>query len=63
MDVARGVYFKEVPSAYPRNTFYTYEEHTCDYQCQITEFTYWAITSIRSQQSYKGRFGEVKNEW
>ena len=36
------------------------KNHTCDYKCQITEFTCWAIISIRNQQSYEGRFEEIK---
>ena len=63
MDAARGSYFKKIPSVYPRNAFYIYKDHTYEYQCQITEFTYWAIKSIRNQRAYEGRFEEIKNEW
>jgi len=63
MDIARGGHFKKNPSKYPKKAFYTYYDQTCDYGCQVTEFTYWAITSLRNQQSTNNRFDEIKNEW
>ena len=63
MDMARGGHFKKIPSKYPKKAFYTYYDHTCDYSCQVTEFTYWAITSLRNQQSINNRFDEISNEW
>ena len=63
MDQARGGYFKTVPSSYPQRAIYTYYDKTCDYSCQITEFTYWTITSLRNQQSGSKRFNEIKDEW
>ena len=29
----------------------------------ITEYTYWALTSILGGQSYPGRFDEIGHEW
>ena len=63
MDIARGGHFEEVPLKYPNNAFYTYYDQTCDYGCQITEFTYWVITSLRNQQSINNRFSEIEHEW
>ena len=63
MDIARGGHFKKIPSKYPKKAFYTYYDQTCDYSCQVTEFTYWAITSLRNQQSTNNRFHEIKHEW
>ena len=63
MDIARGGHFKKLPSKYPKKAFYTYYDQTCDYGCQVTEFTYWAITSLRNQQSTNNRYDEIKNEW
>ena len=63
MDIARGGHFKKLPSKYPKKAFYTYYDQTCDYSCQVTEFTYWAITSLRNQQSTNNRFDEIQNEW
>ena len=63
MDMARGGYFKNVPNSYPSNAWYTYYDITCDYSCQITEYTYWALTSIIGGQNYPGRLDEIKQEW
>ena len=63
MDMARGGYFKNVPNSYPSNAWYTYDDQTCDYSCQITEYTYWALTSILGGQNYPGRLDEIKQEW
>ena len=63
MDMARGGYFKNVPNSYPSNAWYTYDDKTCDYSCQITEYTYWALTSILGGQNYSGRLDEIKQEW
>ena len=63
MDIARGGYFKKVPNEYPANAWYTYNDESCDYSCQITEYTYWALTSILGGQDFNGRFDEIKDEW
>ena len=63
MDIARGGYFKKVPNEYPTNAWYTYNDESCDYSCQITEYTYWALTSILGGQDFNGRFDEIKDEW
>ena len=63
MDKARGGYFKDVPSQYPAGAWYSYDDETCEYDCMITEYTYWALTSILGGQSYPGRFGEIGHEW
>ena len=63
MNIARGGYFAEIPNKYPSTAVYTYYDKTCDYACQITEFTYWVITSLRNQQIGDERKNEIKNEW
>ncbi len=63
MNIARGGYFKKVPNKYPANAWYTYNDESCDYSCQITEYTYWALTSILGGQDFNGRFNEIKDEW
>jgi len=63
MDEARGGYFKNVPNSYPSSAWYTYDDKTCNYSCQITEYTYWALTSILGAQEFPGRLEEIQNEW
>lgn len=61
MDLARGGTFDRVPDRYPEGAWYTYDDRTCDYRCQITEYTYWAHTTLLGLQ--EGRAGEIGNEW
>ena len=63
MDVARGGRFERVPRRYPDDAVYHYDDRSCDYACQVTEFTYWAITSLRGQQQMPGRAAEIADEW
>ena len=61
MDIARGGVFTEIPSRYPEGAWYTYDDRTCDYTCMITEYTYWAHTSLLGGQD--GRADEIGHEW
>lgn len=61
MDIARGGVFESVPSSYPDGAWYTYDDQTCDYVCTITEYTYWAHTSLLGGQ--EGRAAEIGQEW
>tara|TARA_A100001037_G_scaffold14700_1_gene13251 strand:- start:79 stop:828 length:750 start_codon:yes stop_codon:yes gene_type:complete len=61
MDIARGGYFEKAKRKYPHGAYYTYDDRSCTYSCQVTEFTYWAITSLRGQQ--EGRAREIREEW
>ena len=63
MDLARGGYFRRVPRSYPPGAWYTYDDRSCDYGCQITEYTYWGLTSILGAQDYPGRGRDVGEEW
>jgi hypothetical protein len=63
MDEARGGHFEEVPDKYPDNAWYTYYDETCDYGCQITEYIYWALTSILGAQDFPGRLEQIQEEW
>lgn len=63
MDLARGGQFTNVPESYPENAWYTYDDTTCDYNCMVTEYTYWALTSILGAQNYEGRLDEIQQEW
>ena len=61
MDVARGGKFKSVPDQYPPNAWYTYSDESCEYECMVTEYIYWGMTSILGAQ--KNRSSEISQEW
>ncbi|MFP6872017.1 MAG: hypothetical protein VCA55_00775 [Verrucomicrobiales bacterium] len=63
MDTARGGYFRNVPRSYPPGAWYTYDDRTCDYSCQVTEYIYWALTSLLGGQDFPGRREEINGEW
>ena len=63
MDIARGGHFTTVPASYPAGAWYTYDDQTCDYACQVAEYTYWGLTSILGAQSGQGRLQEIQQEW
>lgn len=63
MDKARGGYYEEVPEKYPDDAWYTYYDKSCDYRCQITEYTYWGIlTQLKADWKIRKRT-DLVNEW
>ena len=68
MDAARGGYFEQVPkggpkSGYPAEAWYHYTDETCDYGCMVTEYIYWALTSMLGTQDFPGRREALEVEW
>ena len=68
MDAARGGYFEQVPksgpkSGYPAEAWYHYTDETCDYGCMVTEYIYWALSSILGTQDFPGRHEALEVEW
>ena len=63
MDEARGGYFENIPGTYPAGAWFTYDDKTCEYDCMISEYHYWAITSLLGAQDFSGRFDEIGHEW
>jgi len=61
MDIARGGQYASIPSSYPTDAWYTYDDNTCEYDCQVTEYFYWALTSLLGAQ--EGRLDEIGHEW
>lgn len=61
MDLARGGYHASIPKSYPNEAWYTYTDKTCDYGCQITEYHYWALTSLLGAQ--ENRLDDIEQEW
>jgi len=46
---------------YPDGAWYTYTDTTCSYDCMVTEYTYWALTSMLGAQS--ARCNDIADEW
>lgn len=63
MDKMRGGQFLGVPDRYPDVALYTYYDETCVYQCQATEYIYWALTSLLGGQAAPERLEDVGEEW
>lgn len=64
MDIARGGKFLTIPSSYPANAWYSYDDATCDYaSCQTLEYLYWALTSMLGAQASEARLAEINHEW
>ena len=61
MDNARGGYFEWVPGSYPNGAWWTYDDNTCYYNCMITEYFYWSLTSILGAQD--NRWDVVYSQW
>jgi len=61
MDIARGGNFTTIPSSYPASAWYSYNDATCTYDCQATEYIYWAMSSILGAQA--NRLSEISQEW
>ncbi|MCH2210247.1 MAG: hypothetical protein MK110_03025 [Fuerstiella sp.] len=63
MDIARGGRFRRTPRRYPRQAWFTYNDRTCDYECQMVEYFYWGLTSLQGGQMFPGRLEQIRDEW
>ena len=65
MDVARGGYFENVPSKYPSEAWYKYYDKSCGYQCQASEYIYWALMANIGALDPKltGKCDDSADEW
>ena len=63
MDAARGGRHRGIPDPYPAGAWYTYDDPTCEYECQVAEYVYWGITSLLGAQAFPGRGEDIEHEW
>jgi hypothetical protein len=61
MDIARGGQFVSIPNNYPEEAWYHYDDETCEYDCMVTEYMYWALSSLLGAQ--ENRASEISQEW
>ena len=63
MDIARGGQFMSIPNPYPTSAWYHYDDWTCNYECMMIEYMYWALVSnmgiLDDAQTAQG----ISNEW
>jgi len=63
MDTARGGFSNSIPDSYPSGAWYTYNDESCNYICQASEYFYWSLTTKLGLQEYSGRSDEFAEEW
>lgn len=63
MDTARGGQFTTIPSTYPAEAWYTYDDISCEYNCQVGEYIYWTSTSAFGAQNSPTRLQNIDDEW
>ena len=63
MDIARGGQFLNVPSEYPDEAWYHYNDWTCDYQCMAIEYMYWCIVSHMGILDDPQTCAGIADEW
>jgi len=63
MDAARGGQFITFPGSYPEEAWYHYDDYTCDYECMMIEYMYWAIVSYMGILNDSQTAAGIANEW
>ena len=63
MDVARGGQFLSIPNPYPSSAWYHYDDWTCDYECMMIEYMYWALVSNMGILDDAQTASGIANEW
>jgi hypothetical protein len=63
MDLARGGQFLTIPSQYPEEGWYHYDDWTCDYQCMAMEYLYWCIVTNMGLLDNNMICSGISNEW
>ena len=63
MDAARGGQLLSPPWIYPSTAWYHYDDYTCDYECMMIEYMYWAIVSYMGILDDPQTAAGIANEW
>lgn len=63
MDIARGGQFLTIPSNYPEQSWYHYDDSTCDYQCMAMEYLYWCIVTNMGLLDNNMICSGISDEW
>ena len=63
MDTARGGQFMTIPNPYPAAAWYHYDDQTCDYECMMIEYMYWALVSNMGILDDPQTASGIANEW
>ncbi len=63
MDEARGGQFLSVPNEYPEDSWYHYNDWTCDYECMAIEYLYWCIVSNMGLLDNNFICSGISDEW
>ena len=61
MDVARGGRFEGIPDSVPAEAWYSFTEPSCSYECQGTEYIYWAVNAWVGALVNRG--DSIQAEW
>ena len=61
MDVARGGRFQDIPSSYPDNATFVYNDKTCSYRCQATEYIYFGLAAYVGALEGRGVSQDTEN--
>jgi len=63
MDEARGGQFLSIPNQYPEDSWYHYDDETCDYECMAIEYLYWCIVSNMGLLDNNSICNGISDEW
>lgn len=64
-DAARGGQLLTTPDTYPEEAWYTYDDGTCGYPCQVHEYFYWIVVSNIGALSpeHTDKCDGIQDEW